>query len=143
MAMFLSGVCKIIIQRVGRWSSFAFLEYIREQVDCFTVGVSQKMLEHEDFYHLNEKESEKIVRKTKLGPRKERGEDDIPFDVSERKVTHLLEKRAANTYQKCFVQFSNVIFFQLMTCFFLSRLQEGNIATQEDHFQASAEATIT
>ena len=39
------------------------------------------MLEHEDFYHLNKKESEKIVRKTKLGPRKEHGEDDIPFDV--------------------------------------------------------------
>ena len=40
--------------------------------------------------------------------------------------------------------FQTSFFFQLMTCFFfLSRLQEGNIATQEDHFQASAEATIT
>ena len=30
MATFLSGVSEIIIKRVGRWSSDAFLEYIRE-----------------------------------------------------------------------------------------------------------------
>ena len=81
MAMFLSGVCEIIIQRVGRWSSFAFLEYIREQVDCFTVGVSEKMLEHQDFFHLNEKESSKILRKTNLHPRNDDGPDEIPFDI--------------------------------------------------------------
>ena len=56
MAMFLSGVSEIIIQRVGRWSSDAFLEYIREQVDSFTIGVSQKMLQFEKFHHLNAKE---------------------------------------------------------------------------------------
>ena len=56
MAMFLSGVSEIIIKRVGRWSSEAFLEYIREQVDSFTVGVSQKMLENENFHHLNDEE---------------------------------------------------------------------------------------
>ena len=56
MAMFLSGVSEIIIKRVGRWSSEAFLEYIREQVDTFTVGVSRKMLKNEKNYHLNEKE---------------------------------------------------------------------------------------
>jgi hypothetical protein len=53
MAMFLSGVCDIIIQRVGRWESLAFLEYIRSQVENFTLGVSQKMLENEKFHHLN------------------------------------------------------------------------------------------
>ena len=57
MAMFLSGVNEIIIQRVGRWASDAFLEYIREQVDSFTVGVSQKMLQYEKYHHLNAKES--------------------------------------------------------------------------------------
>ena len=30
MAMFLSGVATIIIQRVSRWESDAFMEYIRE-----------------------------------------------------------------------------------------------------------------
>jgi len=37
MAMFLSGVSMIIIQRVGRWRSDAFLEYIRDQVESFTL----------------------------------------------------------------------------------------------------------
>ena len=54
-SMFLSGVSEIVIQRVGRWESFAFLEYIREQVENFTYGVSTKMLKNEKFYHLNEK----------------------------------------------------------------------------------------
>ena len=44
MAIFLSGTSFIIIMRVGRWLSEAFLEYIREQVDYFTIGVSQRML---------------------------------------------------------------------------------------------------
>ena len=38
MAMFLSGTSEIIIQRVGRWESLAFLEYIREQVETLTYG---------------------------------------------------------------------------------------------------------
>jgi len=53
MAMFLSGVSEIIIQRIGRWDSDAFLEYIREQVENFTFGVSKKMLQNEQFFHLN------------------------------------------------------------------------------------------
>ena len=53
MAMFLSGVSEIVIQRIGRWESFAFLDYIREQVESFTYGVSNKMLENERLYHLN------------------------------------------------------------------------------------------
>ena len=47
--MFLAGVVTIIIMRVGRWSSDAFLEYIREQVEQFTWGVSKKMLQFESF----------------------------------------------------------------------------------------------
>ena len=39
MAMFLAGVATLIIQRVGRWESDAFMEYIREQVESFTAGV--------------------------------------------------------------------------------------------------------
>ena len=52
MAMFLSGISVIVIQRVGRWSSEAFLEYIRDQVESFTAGVSKKMLAHETFFNL-------------------------------------------------------------------------------------------
>ena len=47
--MFLAGVATIIIMRIGRWSSEAFLEYIREQVEQFTLGVSKKMLQFENF----------------------------------------------------------------------------------------------
>ena len=53
MAMFLSGVATIIIMRIGRWSSEAFLEYIREQVEQFTQGVSKKMLQFENFNTIN------------------------------------------------------------------------------------------
>ena len=52
--MFLSGTSVIVIQRVGRWSSEAFLEYIREQVESFTVDVSKNMLRVERFTNLNE-----------------------------------------------------------------------------------------
>ena len=53
MAMFLSGISVIVIQRVGRWSSEAFLEYIRDQVESFTAGVSKSMLTHEEFFNLS------------------------------------------------------------------------------------------
>ena len=53
MAMFLSGVSTIIIQRVGRWESDTFMEYIREQVESFTAGASSKMIKNETFYYLN------------------------------------------------------------------------------------------
>ena len=58
MAMFLSGISEIIIQRIGRWETFAFLDYIREQVEDFTNGVSKKMLQFETFQHINEKQIE-------------------------------------------------------------------------------------
>mmetsp|Transcript_12224 Transcript_12224/g.14217 ORF Transcript_12224/g.14217 Transcript_12224/m.14217 type:complete len:166 (+) Transcript_12224:450-947(+) len=53
MAMFLSGTSAIVKMRVGRWSSEAFLEYIRDQVESFTKGVSNRMLEVEEFFTLN------------------------------------------------------------------------------------------
>ena len=56
MAMFLLDVATIIIQCVGCWGSDAFMEYIREQVDTFTVGVSKIMFVHQEYYHLNKAE---------------------------------------------------------------------------------------
>ena len=78
MAMFLSGVSEIIIQR--RWESFAFLEYIREQVENFTYGVSEKMLDHEEFHHLNEKNlpRQKGYRNKLMEPTYEEGEAVSP-----------------------------------------------------------------
>ena len=53
MAMFLSGVPVVIIMRVGRWSSDAFLEYIRDQVELLTADVSKKMIKCEEFVNLD------------------------------------------------------------------------------------------
>ena len=77
MAMFLSGTSAIIIQRVGRWSSEAFLEYIREQVESFTIDVSRNMLKYEKFLNLSNdqsKESENIIQN-------EDGPDFVPFRI--------------------------------------------------------------
>ena len=56
MAMFLAGISTVILRRIGRWSSEAFLEYIREQVESFTYGVAQRMLSYEHFFTLNHSE---------------------------------------------------------------------------------------
>ena len=53
MTMFLSGFYVIIIKRIVRWSSEAFLKYIREQVEHFTYEVSMKMLMYENFHTIN------------------------------------------------------------------------------------------
>ena len=62
MAMFLSGVSTIIIQRVSRWESDAFMEYIREQVESFTLGVSEKMVQNESFYHITTRCTDELTR---------------------------------------------------------------------------------
>ena len=84
MAMFLSGTAVIIIMRIGRWSSEAFLEYIREQVESFTLGVSQRMLQYETFFNLstpddNPTDTER-VEETSTRPN-ENGPESVPFRV--------------------------------------------------------------
>ena len=53
-SMISGGAMAMFLQRINRCKSFAFLDYIREQVESFTYGVSNKMLENEQFYHLKE-----------------------------------------------------------------------------------------
>jgi len=50
MAMYLAGVPVFTIMLLGRWSSDAFLRYIRKQVKEFSTGISQKMIIHEHFF---------------------------------------------------------------------------------------------
>jgi hypothetical protein len=76
MAMFMSGISTVIIQRIGRWSSEAFLEYIRDQIESFTLGVSQKMIEVSDFHHLSSQSTDP----TKLN--NENGPDQVPIQVA-------------------------------------------------------------
>ena len=45
MAMYLAGVPVFSIMLICRWSSTAFLKYIRKQVQEFSQGISSKMIE--------------------------------------------------------------------------------------------------
>ena len=46
MAMFLGGLPVYLIMLMGRWSSNAFLKYIRKQIEQFSHEVSTKMIEN-------------------------------------------------------------------------------------------------
>jgi hypothetical protein len=50
MAMYLAGVPVFTIMLIGRWSSDAFLRYIRRQVQEFSSGVSNKMILAPDYF---------------------------------------------------------------------------------------------
>ena len=52
MAMYLNDVPTCTIMLVGRWSSDAFLRYIRKQVAEFSNGVSRKMIRNRSYYHV-------------------------------------------------------------------------------------------
>ena len=78
--MFLSGV-PTIIMRIGRWSSEAFLEYIWEQVESFTFGVSKKMIWFEHFHTLNaEQYQDHEVFENFVIEDKVSGNDTVPIE---------------------------------------------------------------
>jgi hypothetical protein len=52
MAMYMNHVPVYTIMLLGRWSSNAFLRYIRSQVKTFGHNVSKKMINTEMFYHV-------------------------------------------------------------------------------------------
>jgi len=82
MAMFLSGVSTIVIRRIGRRMSDAFLEYISEQVESFTFGVAQRMLDFEHFHTINANAS--------IIPDFEEHNEDGPFEITHEDV-HIKE----------------------------------------------------
>jgi hypothetical protein len=53
MAMYLASVPVYTIMLLGRWSSDAFLRYIRHQVKEFSKGVSQRMITNERFFTIS------------------------------------------------------------------------------------------
>jgi hypothetical protein len=52
MAMYLGEVPAYTIMMLGRWSSDAFLCYIRKQVEQFSHNVSKKMIAHRFHWHV-------------------------------------------------------------------------------------------
>ncbi len=52
MAMYLGECAVYTIMLIGRWSSDAFLQYIRKQVMEFSQNVAKKMLTYQNFRHI-------------------------------------------------------------------------------------------
>jgi hypothetical protein len=52
MALVLSHHAAWRIMLAGRWKSSAFLIYVREQVQAFSHGVSDRMIENPDFFNV-------------------------------------------------------------------------------------------
>jgi hypothetical protein len=50
MGMYLAGTPVYTIMLLGRWSSDAFMRYIRKQVLDMSHGISSKMITYEEFY---------------------------------------------------------------------------------------------
>ena len=55
MAMYLDKVPVYTIMLIGRWSSDAFLKYIRKQVEQFSHNVSKRMIKHQYMTHVPDK----------------------------------------------------------------------------------------
>ena len=72
MSMMLSECPVYVIMMIGRWSSDAFLTYIRKQVKQFSNNVSRRMLRYEMFHHVANYES----RASRLDPRQRNHTDN-------------------------------------------------------------------
>ena len=64
MAMYLTQTPVYTIMLIGRWSSDAFLRYIRTQVQDFARGVSQNMIQAEEFFTVPQADSLEDPRTT-------------------------------------------------------------------------------
>ena len=54
MAMFLDEIPVYVIMMIGRWSSDAFLKYIRKQVEQFSHNVAKRMIKNLMYRHIPE-----------------------------------------------------------------------------------------
>ena len=68
MSMYLANVPVYTIMLLGRWSSDAFLRYIRTQVKDLARGISEKMLLTEDFYTIPDESANHDYPRTSNNP---------------------------------------------------------------------------
>ncbi len=76
MALYLAGQQVFVIMLLGRWSSDAFLRYIRPQVAEFSKGVSRAMIKNGTYFHVNMSNREDPRTETSypnMDPRAHRG----------------------------------------------------------------------
>ena len=57
MALCLAKVETYIIKIIGRWKSDSFMKYIRKQVQQFTSGITERMVQIEHFNHVPKDQS--------------------------------------------------------------------------------------
>ena len=79
MAMFLGGCPVFLIMMIGRWSSDAFLRYIRKQVKKFNHDVSRKMLTHMFHRHIPNYSSQTVSH---LDPRQHNHPDNAATRIN-------------------------------------------------------------
>ena len=72
MAMYLGKCPVFMIMMIGRWSSDAFLRYIRKQVEQFSHNVSRRMLRFETHHHI----SDTVHQASRLDPRQRNHPDN-------------------------------------------------------------------
>jgi hypothetical protein len=76
MALYLANQPVFVIMLLGRWSSDAFLRYIRPQVAEFSKGVSRDMIKNGTYYHVSTSNHEDPRTETScpnMDPRAHRG----------------------------------------------------------------------
>ena len=78
MSMYLGECPVFVIMMIGRWSSDAFLRYIRKQVEQFSHNVSCRMLRFELHRHL----SEPTPRTHRLDPRQRNHPDNAETRIN-------------------------------------------------------------
>ena len=78
MAMYLGECPVFVIMMIGRWSSDAFLRYIRKQVEQFSHNVSRRMLRFETHHHI----SNSVHRTSRLDPRQRNHPDNAATRVN-------------------------------------------------------------
>jgi hypothetical protein len=64
MAMYVNNIPVYTIMLIGRWSSDAFLRYIRRQVKEFSLGVASAMICSPDFFTIPQEVSAEDPRTT-------------------------------------------------------------------------------
>ena len=52
MALCLAEVETYMVKIIGRWKSDCFMKYIRKQIQQFTSGITERMIQREHFNHV-------------------------------------------------------------------------------------------
>ena len=77
---------------VGRWSSDAFLEYIGEQGENFTVDVSENMIKFETFFNMSNDQT-----RGESSNNNENGPDRVPFQVNYSQLSLTVDSHGVST----------------------------------------------